>query len=94
VHSEQAEVRTRLGLGCRRNPGAGCGRDGDSNRGIDFSSGSSFVSGGVKAKETTKFVCHVLSVGLITTSMSKRAMWHDFSFLEGRKEKGKKECGK
>ena len=93
MHSEQTEARTRLGLGSRRNRGvSGRGRDSDSNRGVDYRSRGSldgaWVSRGVKAKETTKFVC--LSDELITTSMSKRAMWHDFSFLEGRKEGEKK----
>lgn len=95
MHSEQTEARTRLGLGSWRNRGVnGRGRSSGSNRGIDYSSGSSArVSRGVKAKETTKFVWSVLSVGLITTFMSKGAMWHDFSFLDKRKGKKKRMWG-
>jgi hypothetical protein len=89
-YSEQTKVRTWLGLGSRRNRGVnGRGRDTDSNRGIDYRSGSRLddarVSRGVKAKETTKFVC----LSLITTSMAKGAMWHDFSYPEGRKGRKK-----
>lgn len=38
----------------------------------------------------TKFVFYAWLDGLITTSMSKWAMWHDFSFLERREERKKK----
>lgn len=79
------EVRTRLRLGS--NGDSGRGRDSDSDRGIDYSSRlvGPRVSRRVKTKETTKFVWGVLSVGLITTSVSKWAMWHGFS-KEGLKK--------